>query len=76
MIMKVTIAVFENTALVAVMHNLSMDIKITSKKKFKEAVAGYIDVYGVSCTDDHESECSNYRKEAKEIIKKYFPKSN
>jgi len=75
--MKVKYEIDESYAILAIQHHIAYNGKnindrITSKKKFIEAVNTYAEAYCRICVDDHESEYGQYLVEAQRIVSKYY----
>jgi hypothetical protein len=74
--MNIKLWIDADTVRVAIAHSIQIGEKITSFKKFKQAVANYISMYGESCVDDHETEAEKEAwDKASDLLQKYLPET-
>lgn len=61
---------------VAIAHAVSTGEKISSFKKFKQAIETYIYQFGESCRPDHETESTQETwNKANDLLQKYLPET-
>lgn len=70
--MEIKLYITKEQALTAIAHSLSFGEPIKSKKAFRNEIATYFQIYGLSCMDDHQSESSESFDEAQLLVDKYY----
>ncbi len=70
--MRILIDIDRDLAITAIAYTLDTEGPVKSRKAFMTAIKGYMEFYGGSCKDPHDTEHNSRLDEATEICDKYF----